>query len=345
MSKKGFHDDDDEQLVEYVSRYSILYDHKHTDFRNVVAKDKVWKKIGEAMKKDGNQCKKRWKDIRDNYWKTVRKEQLQTGSAAPSSTTKWALFNRLDFLRDVERERSYFCSIPPKEPTSVEGLLSDEDGQNANETEPDTLQAIASLSSSDAAAANSSISARRSRKTHWDSINQRGQQRLGLLQRLANNREPEDNVGLFMRCIASSIRKLPRHLINKAKIDILSYVTRLDSSSESSHVPLPVIISPSGLSSLSSPFEQTSSLLKYGELSNSTGKGCDASSRQRVNTADRNFQDIVSRWLAESDDSDCDDNPEETEPLRKSGSDEAPDKRGIFQKDLALSLVLKHMQK
>jgi hypothetical protein len=51
------------------------------------------------------------------------------------------------------------------------------------------------------------------------------------------------------------------------------------------------------------------------EPSTSTGKGSAATNRQCVNTLDRNFEETVSRWLEESDDSDCDDNPEETEPI------------------------------
>lgn len=53
------------------------------------------------------ECKFRWKNIRDNYFKNKRKQKLGTGSAASSRPIKWTLFEHLKFLELVKTERRY----------------------------------------------------------------------------------------------------------------------------------------------------------------------------------------------------------------------------------------------
>lgn len=49
-------------------------------------------------------CKARWKNIKDNYLKHKRKTKLGTGSSA-SYRPKWPLYDHLNFLEIVKSER------------------------------------------------------------------------------------------------------------------------------------------------------------------------------------------------------------------------------------------------
>ena len=43
-----------------------------------------------------------------------------------------------------------------------------------------------------------------------------------------HNKNDEDHVDVFMKSIAMSVKKLPPHLISRAKIEILTTVSRLE---------------------------------------------------------------------------------------------------------------------
>lgn len=72
----------------------------------------------------GNDCKKRWKYIRDSYNRCKRKNKLPTGSSASLKTTKWMLYERLRFLEKIPTERA---SVATVEAENTEGSESGEE--------------------------------------------------------------------------------------------------------------------------------------------------------------------------------------------------------------------------
>ncbi|KAK5648373.1 hypothetical protein RI129_003265 [Pyrocoelia pectoralis] len=50
-------------------------------------------------------CKKRWKNIRDNYYKTIKKTKKPTGSAASGNRKRNPILDQLGFLQNVEHEK------------------------------------------------------------------------------------------------------------------------------------------------------------------------------------------------------------------------------------------------
>lgn len=74
----------------------------------------------------GNDCKKRWKYIRDSYNRCKRKNKLPTGSSASLKTTKWMLYERLDFLEKIPTERASVATVEAEdtegEETSTTGI-------------------------------------------------------------------------------------------------------------------------------------------------------------------------------------------------------------------------------
>lgn len=78
----------------------------------------------------GDDCRKRWKCIRDSYQRIKRKNKLPTGSAAGSKSKKWPLMERLTFLENVPTERKTICNIVSSNDTNN----SENDVSNYDET-------------------------------------------------------------------------------------------------------------------------------------------------------------------------------------------------------------------
>ncbi|RZF34600.1 hypothetical protein LSTR_LSTR017681, partial [Laodelphax striatellus] len=84
-----------------------------------------------------DECKKRWRDLRDNFFRILRRGQLPTGSAAPSTSKKWPLFERLTFLSKVSRENSSICTVTspdceneaPSQNAFCEESVADKEGE------------------------------------------------------------------------------------------------------------------------------------------------------------------------------------------------------------------------
>lgn len=51
--KVNFSNNDDEELIEIVSSYEILYKLDHPDYKSNMKKDVVWNKIGVLLNKTG----------------------------------------------------------------------------------------------------------------------------------------------------------------------------------------------------------------------------------------------------------------------------------------------------
>lgn len=51
-----FSANEDEQLIEIVSGYPILWDMKSKEFKNVVKKDTIWNEMDKMLSKPGNFC-------------------------------------------------------------------------------------------------------------------------------------------------------------------------------------------------------------------------------------------------------------------------------------------------
>ncbi|XP_025191585.1 transcription factor Adf-1-like [Melanaphis sacchari] len=103
MSKVIFLPEHEEILIESVRKNPILYDSADSKHKDIILKDEIWKDIGLKIGKSGDECKKRWKNIRDTYNRNKRK--LGTGSAR-TSKKKWPLAAHISFLDGVECERS-----------------------------------------------------------------------------------------------------------------------------------------------------------------------------------------------------------------------------------------------
>ncbi|XP_039275596.1 uncharacterized protein LOC111061330 isoform X1 [Nilaparvata lugens] len=104
-----FSADEDELLIEFVQKEDMLYDLKHKEFKNSTKKDLLRNEIGRRLEKEGSECKKRWKSMRDHYKREKKEEKGTTGKAAKKKRAQY--WQRLQFLDTVEDERTSFTNV------------------------------------------------------------------------------------------------------------------------------------------------------------------------------------------------------------------------------------------
>ncbi|KAL4113979.1 hypothetical protein QTP88_017522 [Uroleucon formosanum] len=122
-SKISFSLEEDTVLAECVSQNPCLFDLKHPEYKD--------QQISSVLKTKIDDCKKRWRNIKDTYNRKKRSRHLGTGSAAKNKPTKWQLADILSFLDVAAYERPSVSNILLNE----EGIDENDQCDAANETE------------------------------------------------------------------------------------------------------------------------------------------------------------------------------------------------------------------
>ncbi|KAE9521371.1 hypothetical protein AGLY_018193 [Aphis glycines] len=292
-SKLIFSYEEDVMLVELVSNHPCLFDLKHQAYKDIQIREKVWKEISIHLKKSTEDCKKRWRSIKDTYNKKKRNRKLGTGSAK-DKPSKWMLADVLSFLDTTTYERQGLSNVISNEhqnatqndDTSSQVHDSPVDDSISSQIESD-YEHLPSTSFSEpteviAKKAKVSLTTKRLKQNEIiiDTLNKRSDERNRLLEKLYETNE-RDPIDIFFESIAATVKQFTSELKIKAKTDVFRIVSELEvqniqpkcqsSSSSSTYIfPQTVISSPRDIQSLHS---YTSSL-----QSNSTSSSFDIDS-------------------------------------------------------------------
>ncbi|KYN10271.1 hypothetical protein ALC57_17599, partial [Trachymyrmex cornetzi] len=65
--------------------------------------DKLWQEVSEATKGvySSEECKRKWKNLRDRFMRIVSAEKLPSRATSQSKKNKWRFYESLNFLRDT----------------------------------------------------------------------------------------------------------------------------------------------------------------------------------------------------------------------------------------------------
>ncbi|KAH8295818.1 hypothetical protein KR018_010160 [Drosophila ironensis] len=88
-------------LISLVSQEQCLYNPKHPNYRSTKTKDEKWLEIGGNVGWTDTQCKSKWKAMRDQYCRELKRAKSCT------KAVKWKYFKELDFLRPYALSRNY----------------------------------------------------------------------------------------------------------------------------------------------------------------------------------------------------------------------------------------------
>lgn len=116
--------EEDEILINEMGKHPCLFDAKNKLYKDQVVRDNTWVLIAEIVGKTGKyitsnnienrvnfiftclveECKTRWKSLKDVYWKQQKEIKQGTGSAV-RETKKWEHMDSLAFLENIDRCR------------------------------------------------------------------------------------------------------------------------------------------------------------------------------------------------------------------------------------------------
>ncbi|XP_030745010.1 uncharacterized protein LOC115874086 [Sitophilus oryzae] len=105
-----FSGDDAEILIEEVQKYECIFDYED---KNFIIRENAWKKIAISAGKDVDDCKKRWKSIKDTYLRNKKKRKLVTGSALLDKPVKWNKQERSSVNTHTLSENQFGTRPPP----------------------------------------------------------------------------------------------------------------------------------------------------------------------------------------------------------------------------------------
>lgn len=93
LNAVGWSTDEDELLAQLVQPHPYLYNVLDPSRKNILARESTWQEIAQQLGKPVEECKKRWRGLRDGY---VRSKRLGT-----VHKTKIGVFEQLKFLDDT----------------------------------------------------------------------------------------------------------------------------------------------------------------------------------------------------------------------------------------------------
>ena len=96
----------EQNIIEVVSHYPCLWSIKDPVYRDQKAKDVAWTEVASKAGVTVDECKTKWKYLRDRYVRELKKtkfKRLEDEEGASQPT--WALFGVLSFLESSVKHR------------------------------------------------------------------------------------------------------------------------------------------------------------------------------------------------------------------------------------------------
>ncbi|XP_050064617.1 uncharacterized protein LOC126553509 [Aphis gossypii] len=261
MSKKfSFSSTEDEALITLVENNKCIYDSSHKQHKDNYVKDNIWKNISGEVGRSIDDCRKRWKNIRDTYLK--QKKKLPTGSAAPHKKPRYTM--NLSFLDTFEYERSTITNMGINDADTSNASTTDEIEPEVQQIiqndEEQTENIVSDLPSGSYAGKRirskddkiSVILAKRPKETKDTILCIQEQNKL--LATSMKNLCEEDEIDIFFKSIAMTVKKMPQQAIKEVKLKTLTLITEIDDK-YSTRPTLPYQIPPdyNNMYQLSSP--------------------------------------------------------------------------------------------
>ncbi|XP_013184102.1 uncharacterized protein LOC106129935 [Amyelois transitella] len=92
----GWSKEEDHTLVELIQPHKFLYNVLDPSRKNIIARETTWQEIAQVLSKPVEECKKRWRGLRDSYTRSKRVGAMHK--------TKIDIFEKLQFLDECTGE-------------------------------------------------------------------------------------------------------------------------------------------------------------------------------------------------------------------------------------------------
>lgn len=87
----------EEELIRQVFLRPVIYDRSLKGNRKTSLRNQCWKEISEAMDATIEECRTRWRSLRDTFTKQYKMCQ-RTDSKPPQKQSKWSFYDKMMFL-------------------------------------------------------------------------------------------------------------------------------------------------------------------------------------------------------------------------------------------------------
>uniref|UniRef100_A0A1A9X5R9 MADF domain-containing protein n=1 Tax=Glossina brevipalpis TaxID=37001 RepID=A0A1A9X5R9_9MUSC len=183
----------EEKLINAVAKREEIYNKHLLGYRNRLIKEKNWHVISKEVGRSVDECKGRWRTLRDRF---LREFNKKTGGVTSSGNLKWKFYDRLEFLSDhlspKVTETSLYLESPIEIPeTPIEEISETNHAPFRKSGEDKFLDAVTKLS--------------------------------GFVEQKLEREERDDG---FEKFLGSMLRKVDPQLRDGLKIDILNFANR-----------------------------------------------------------------------------------------------------------------------
>lgn len=87
----------EEDLIAQVSRRPVIYDRSLKGYRKTSMRKQCWNEISKAMDSTEEECRKRWRSLRDSFSKHYKLAQ-RSEEAVGKTHRKWVFYDKMSFL-------------------------------------------------------------------------------------------------------------------------------------------------------------------------------------------------------------------------------------------------------
>ncbi|XP_053615471.1 uncharacterized protein LOC128678150 [Plodia interpunctella] len=217
----AFTDSEERELIKLVSEHPLLYDTNDEGYHNLYVKESTWQTVAKTLNKPVEECKKKWKFIRDGYTRYKRRFK---GDAVPPRNSKSKRHQLMSFLDNYQS-----ASTEPEvqidednDDTSQETYITNYefiDENNFDNDDSDTPIRNHKIKKEVEERESPPPFKKLKNKSDYDRI-----ERDENVERV-DVRKREDDVDLFCRHIAEVLRNLPQLYKAKAKKQISAIVS------------------------------------------------------------------------------------------------------------------------
>ncbi|XP_050311418.1 uncharacterized protein LOC126746993 [Anthonomus grandis grandis] len=234
--KTPFSAEEDEMLIEHVSFFEYIWNMKDADIADY-KKDKVWQDIAEQLGRKRDECQTHWKSIRDHYKRQKKEDIGTTGFAANKKRASY--WNRLSFLDTIEDERKTFSNISADTSEILENnneLL--QDIENHPPSSKDKLEIPSVMPTEPVAIIRSKRKTRVENSALSNYLKEKKIENTQLNDTISQltKCEEEDEIDLFFKTIAKTVKKFSPKIVRKTKLKVLEIVSDMEQLHEQVHV-------------------------------------------------------------------------------------------------------------
>lgn len=214
MACEPFTGEQDRKLVELVGVNPCLYQLDHPSHKDVEMKMQTWETIAEEIGKSEKECRWRWRNIKDTYIRRQRK--LKNSKRISRAPDKWVLADMLSFLDKSRYTR-------PNTRRVIRHVVADIK-MNHDRSDPDLEDPLLINRSESSVTQDSRTSKLNERMIGL--LEERCKEQTRIMENLTS--QSQDDIDLFFKSIAISVKKLPPALVFEAKRRTLEIVADLE---------------------------------------------------------------------------------------------------------------------